>query len=200
MLATMLSISAFSSTMSATDKRKLSDVITPARIVLSPTPTGASEPPPDSRSQAVGHGDLDNDSDTLTSVLLRIFKSTKVDATRQYMAYAPTPAGAMAAVVRGTKVATLSELGETTVVATPTGEEVGVMGPMAAQPPGPEKARSKVKVKARAGSSATPEASTPDPTPAAGPKRTPVAYADLLELDGWKQAESPGKKPVSSRS
>jgi hypothetical protein len=186
--------------MSATDKRKLSDVITPARIVLSPTPTGAGEPPADSRSQAVGHGDLDNDADTLTSVLLRIFRSTKVDATRQYVAYAPTPAGAMAAVVGGTKVATLSELGETTVVARPSGEEVGVMGPMAAQPPGPEKARSKVKVKASTGSSATPEASTPDPTPAAGTKRAPVTYADLLELDGWKPAKAPGRKTVSSRS
>lgn len=168
--------------MSAKDPRRLSEVIDPSRLVLSPTPTGATEPPPDSRCHAVGHGDLDNDVDTLTSVLLRMLRSRVVDATRQYQAYAPAPVGAIAAVVGAGRAAALKGLPDLQVVAAGTAEDVGVPGPMAATPPSPTKARPKAPSRR----SATPESATPQPTT--------VDYADMLPEDGWEIAEEPPKR------
>ncbi len=48
-----------------------------ANLVQAPTPDTA---PPDSRSKALGHGDFDNDEQTMTSVLLRILGKTGFDA------------------------------------------------------------------------------------------------------------------------
>jgi hypothetical protein len=166
--------------MSARDKRPLGDIIDKDHRVISPTPTGGAqpEPPGDARSHAQGHGDLDNDPDTLTSVLLRILGSKTIDARRQYAANAPTPSGAGPG---GTgTAATLSELGDLQVLAAAaTPADVARSGPMAAAPPSSAKARPK----ARASAKSTPESATPEPTT--------VDYSDMLTEDGWVRTAPP---------
>jgi hypothetical protein len=170
--------SALAEPMSVADPRRLGEIIDPSRIVISPTPTGAGEPPPDSRCHAVGHGDLDNDVDTLTSVLLRILRSKTVDATRQYQAFAPAPAGAGAA-VGAAKAAAAERFDEAQVAAAATPVEPGQPGPMGAAPPSPVKARPK----ARSRRADVPESPVPAPTS--------VDYADMLTEDGWRPAVEP---------
>lgn len=175
--------------MSATDKRLLGDIIDKDHRVISPTPTGGAqpEPPADARSHAQGHGDLDNDPDTLTSVLLRILGSKTIDARRQYTANAPTPSGAGPG---GTGTAgTLSELGDLQVLAAAaTPADVARSGPMAAAPPSPAKARPKARPSAKS----TPESATPEPTT--------VDYADMLTEDGWVQTAAPTARRTKGAS
>jgi hypothetical protein len=54
------------------------DIVGGASFVVAPTPSVAK---PDSRSQAHGHGDFDDDEETMTSVVLRILKKAAVDTT-----------------------------------------------------------------------------------------------------------------------
>jgi hypothetical protein len=173
--------------MSAADPRRLGEIIDKSRIVVSPTPTGADEPPPDSRCHAIGHGDLDNDVDTLTSVLLRILRSQTVDATRQYQAFAPAPAGAKAAVAGTASPATVAGFDDFRVMASGSPEDVPVPGPMGGAPPSSAKARPKAKRGKSLKESAVPEPRT-------------VGYADLLEEDGWEPAEEPRARRTRASS
>jgi hypothetical protein len=168
--------------MSAADPRRLGEIVDASRIVVSPTPTGATEPPADSRSHAIGHGDLDNDVDTLTSVLLRILRSTVVDATRQYQAHAPSATDAVGRVGSGARPAAAAHDGSGNGTAAST-EDVPVPGPVAATPPGPVKAREKSPA------DKAPDRDAESPTPAP----TSIDYADMLTEDGWKIVAAPAK-------
>jgi hypothetical protein len=179
--------SALAEPMSAADPRRLGEIIDATRIVISPTPIGAAEPPPDSRSHAVGHGDLDNDADTLTSVLLRILRTTTVDTTRLYQAFAAAPAGAAPGV--GTAKAAAAERFDRAAAGSPaSSQEAGRPGPVGAVPPGPAKARPK----ARSRRPEVPESPVPAPTS--------VDYADMLEADGWEPADEPPARRRRTKS
>ena len=134
-----------------------------ARLVWSP-----SVDPPDARTDSSTHGGFDDDNPTMTSVLLRILRTTAIEPGNSY-----TPnllAGTTPESVSAAATATAAQPPEVVTTHVSGGEAAGPASPAAAAPPAVEES-----------SASTPQAGTDN--------RTITA----LEQEGWKLEPLPTK-------
>ena len=149
-----------------------------ARLAWSP-----SVDPTDARSDSSTHGGFDDDNPTMTSVLLRILRSTAVEPGNSYTPNLPSGTTPDSAAAHATDLA--DQPPDITTADTTGGDTPGPATPAAAAAAPPAITQSAV-------SAPTGDTST----------RTENRTINALEQEGWKRADSPddGPAPRTPRS